>query len=138
NTPTPGSRPVSVTPPARRTSHAPIVTRLSAQQLAGQRIIYAYAGLKPPASLLSAIRAGEAGGVIFFAPNVSSVSQLRGVIAQLQRAALASPLHARLLMLTDQEGGEVRRLPGALPQKQKQIVRDSWSASLSSSADAGA
>src|SRR5437868_13675989 len=96
---------------ARRTSNAPIVERLSVQQLAGQRIVYAYAGLKPPASLLSAIRAGEAGGVIFFAPNVSSVSQLRGVIAQLQRASLASPLHTRLLMLVDQEGGEVRRLP---------------------------
>ncbi|MGZ4304645.1 MAG: hypothetical protein ACXVSL_07230, partial [Solirubrobacteraceae bacterium] len=53
-----------------RPKHAPIVQRLSTQQLAGQRIIYSYAGLKPPASLLSAIRAGEAGGVIFFAPNV--------------------------------------------------------------------
>src|ERR1700744_814658 len=35
--------------------------RLSLPQLAGQRIIYAYAGLTPPPSLLSAIRTGEAG-----------------------------------------------------------------------------
>ena len=122
----------------RRTSHAPIVQRLSAQQLAGQRIIYSYAGLKPPASLLSAIRAGEAGGVIFFAPNVSSVSQLRGVVAQLQRAALASPLHTRLLMLTDQEGGEVRRLPGAPALSEKQIGQSSNGAALAASAGAGA
>ena len=121
-----------------RTSHAPIVTRLSAQQLAGQRIIYAYAGLKPPASLLSAIRAGEAGGVIFFAPNVSSVSQLRGVIAQLQRASLASPLHTRLLMLTDQEGGEVRRLPGPPALSEKQIGHSANGASLAAAAGAGA
>lgn len=121
-----------------RTSHAPIVARLSAQQLAGQRIVYAYAGLKPPASLLSAIRAGEAGGVIFFAPNVSSVSQLRGVIAQLQRASLASPLHTRLLMLVDQEGGEVRRLPGPPALSEKQIGKSANGASLAASAGAGA
>jgi beta-N-acetylhexosaminidase len=127
-----------VTRPVHRTSHAPIVTRLSAQQLAGQRIIYAYAGPKPPASLLSAIRAGEAGGVIFFAPNVSSVSQLRGVIAQLQRASLASPLHTRLLMLTDQEGGEVRRLPGPPSLSEKQIGESANGASLAAAAGAGA
>ena len=39
-----GGTAVSVTRPDHRTSHAPLVTRLSAQQLAGQRIIYAYAG----------------------------------------------------------------------------------------------
>jgi beta-N-acetylhexosaminidase len=124
--------------PVHRTSHAPILTRLSAQQLAGQRIIYAYAGLKPPASLLSAIRAGEAGGVIFFAPNVASVSQLRGVIAQLQRASLASPLHTRLLMLTDQEGGEVRRLPGPPALSEEQIGQSANGASLAAAAGAGA
>ena len=129
---------VSATRPVRRTSHGPIVKRLSAQQLAGQRIIYAYAGLKPPASLLSVIRAGEAGGVIFFGPNVSSVSQLRGVIAQLQRASLASPLHTRLLMLVDQEGGEVRRLPGPPALSEKQIGRSADGASLAAAAGAGA
>ena len=137
-TTTTGGTAVSVTRPVHRTSHAPIVTRLSAQQLAGQRIIYAYAGLKPPASLLSAIRAGEAGGVIFFAPNVASVSQLRGVIAQLQRASLASPLHTRLLMLTDQEGGEVRRLPGPPALSEKQIGQSANGASLAAAAGAGA
>jgi beta-N-acetylhexosaminidase len=134
----PASTTVAVTRPVRRTSHGPIVTRLSTQQLAGQRIIYAYAGLKPPASLLSAIRAGEAGGVIFFAPNVSSASQLRGVIAQLQRAALASPLHTRVLMLTDQEGGEVRRLPGQPVLSEKQIGQSADSASLAALAGSGA
>ena len=137
-TTTTGGTGLSVKRPVHRTSHAPIVTRLSVQQLAGQRIIYAYAGLKPPASLLSAIRAGEAGGVIFFAPNVASVSQLRGVIAQLQRASLASPLHTRLLMLTDQEGGEVRRLPGPPALSEKQIGQSANGASLAAAAGAGA
>jgi beta-N-acetylhexosaminidase len=138
DTTTMGGAAVSAKRPARRTKHASIVTRLSTQQLAGQRIIYAYAGLQPPASLLSAIRAGEAGGVIFFAPNVSSAAQLRGVVAQLQRAALASPLHTRLLMLTDQEGGEVRRLPGPPALSEKQIGQSANGASLAAAAGAGA
>ena len=58
---------------------ATLEQRLSPAQLAGQRIVYAYAGLQPPASLLRAIRAGEAAGVIFFADNISSPRQLRGV-----------------------------------------------------------
>jgi beta-N-acetylhexosaminidase len=94
---------------------------LSLNQLAGQRITYRYSGLRPPASLLSLIRRGEAGGVIFFAGNISSPNQLHGVIGQLQRASLASPVHTRLLMMTDQEGGEVRRLPGAPALSEKHI-----------------
>jgi beta-N-acetylhexosaminidase len=120
---------------ARRTA---AVQKLTTDELAGQRIIYAYAGLRPPASLLTAIRAGEAGGVIFFGPNISSLSQIRGVIAELQRASLASPLHTRLLMLTDQEGGEVRRLPGAPALSEKQIGRSRAAASLAHAAGTGA
>jgi beta-N-acetylhexosaminidase len=115
----------------------PLVQRLSLQELAGQRIVYAYAGLRPPGSLLAAIRAGEAGGVIFFAPNISSASQLRAVIDELQRASLASPLHDRLLMLTDQEGGEVRRLPGAPIPSEKQIGAAADPVAAAGSAGAG-
>jgi beta-N-acetylhexosaminidase len=122
----------------RKVSQAPDVQRLSVQQLAGQRIVYAYAGLTPPASLLAAIRAGEAGGVIFFGPNVASRAQLRGVIDELQRASLASPLHDRLLMLTDQEGGEVRRLPGAPILSEKQIGQRPDAVAAASSAGGGA
>jgi beta-N-acetylhexosaminidase len=111
---------------------------LSLAQLAGQRVIYAYSGLRPPASLLGAIRAGEAAGVIFFGPNLSSAAQIRGVIDQLQRAALSSPLHAPLLMLADQEGGEVRRLPGPPVLSEKQIGASANAAALARSAGTGA
>jgi beta-N-acetylhexosaminidase len=123
---------------AARHSERPLLERLSPQQLAGQRIVYAYTGLRPPASLLAAIRAGEAGGVIFFAPNISSAGQLRGVIEELQRASLASPLHDRLLMLTDQEGGEVRRLPGAPLRSEKQIGESPEGVAAAARAGAGA
>src|ERR1700722_2325863 len=63
-----------------------LTQRLSLAQLAGQRIVFAYAGLQPPPSLLSAVRAGEAGGVIFSGPNIASPGQLREVIAELQNA----------------------------------------------------
>ncbi len=119
-------------------SRRPLSQRLSLPQLAGQRIVYAYAGLEPPASLLSAIRSGEAGGVIFFGPNIASSAQIRGVISELQRASLASPVHTRLLMLTDQEGGEVRRLPGAPARSEKQIGESRDAVALARSAGAGA
>jgi beta-N-acetylhexosaminidase len=94
---------------------------LSVDQLAGQRVIYAYAGLQPPPSLIQAIAAGEAGGVIFFANNISSTAQIRSVIEGLQQASLSSPVHLPLLMLIDQEGGEVRRLPGPPVLSEKEI-----------------
>jgi len=115
-----------------------IVPSLSPAQLAGQRIVYAYGGLQPPAALLALIRAGEAAGVIFFAPNVSSPAQLRGAIAQLQRANAASPVRAPLLMMTDQEGGLVRRLPGAPALSERQIGASPDASALAALAGSGA
>ncbi len=111
---------------------------LTSAQLAGQRIVYSYSGLRPPASLVSAIRSGEAAGVILFGDNIASQRQIRGVIAGLQRASQASPLHAPLLILTDQEGGEVRRLPGAPLLSEKQIGASVSAARLAGQAGDGA
>ena len=114
------------------------VARLTTAQLAGQRIVYAYAGPAPPAQLLALVRAGEAAGVIFFAPNVASVAQLRGAIGELQAAAAASPVRAPLLLMTDQEGGLVRRLPGAPTLSEKQVGASPNAAALASAAGSGA
>ena len=106
-----------------RRALAAALPALSAQQLAGQRVIYSYPGLTPPASLLSLIRHGEAAGVIFFGQNISSAAQIAGVIRQLNRADASSlnPVRAPLLLMTDQEGGQVRRLPGRPYLSEKQI-----------------
>ena len=85
---------------------------LTPAQLAGQRLIYSYAGLQPPPSLLAAIRTGEAAGVVFYGDNITSIAQIRAVVQRLQRFARAAAGHVPLLMITDQEGGAVRRLPG--------------------------
>jgi beta-N-acetylhexosaminidase len=96
---------------------------LSPAQLAGQRVIFSYAGQRPPAALLSLIAHGEVAGVIFFQGNVASAAQLSGVIRQLDAADAAStnPVRAPLLLMTDQEGGPVRRLPGGPSLSEKQI-----------------
>jgi len=102
-----------------------VISRLSPEQLAGQRVIYSYSGLSAPAGLLNLIRHGDVGGVIFFSFNVSSQAQLRGVISQMIKAndAATNPLRRYpLLLTTDQEGGLVRRLPWAGPvQSEAQI-----------------
>jgi beta-N-acetylhexosaminidase len=119
-------------------SPSPISSKLTPLQLAGQRVIYSYKGLTPPASLLRAIRRGEAAGVVFFSGNISSSAQLHTVATQLQNAAQQSPVKLPLLLMTDQEGGQVRRLPGAPIYSEKQIGESSDPASAARRAGRGA
>ena len=107
---------------------------MSDQQLAGQRVIYSYNGRTPPASLLAEIRHGEAAGVIFFSSNISNLAQIRAVINELQQANSHSPVRAPLLMLTDQEGGFVRRLPGAPVLSEQQIGQSAQGLALARAA----
>jgi beta-N-acetylhexosaminidase len=101
----------------------PRLPHLTGRQLAGQRVIYSYSGLTPPTELLAKIRAGQVAGVIFFSGNISSQAQLSKVAAELQRAAMSKsdPVREPLLLMTDQEGGAVRRLPGGPAKSEKQI-----------------
>lgn len=89
------------------------LSKLDRQQLAGQRAIYSYSGLNPPPRLLRLIRNGRVGGVIFFGENVSSKAQITRVVNRLQAAQRQSVVKEPLLVMTDQEGGLVRRIPGA-------------------------
>lgn len=108
---------------ALRSAAAAALPRLSSAQLAGQRVIYSYRGLTPPASLLWRIRHGEAAGVIFFSQNIASRAQIKSVVSRLERANASrlNPVREPLLLMTDQEGGAVRRLPGAPVLSEKQI-----------------
>jgi beta-N-acetylhexosaminidase len=124
--------------PTTSPTRGSLEARLSLAQLAGQRIIYAYSGLTPPQSLLARIRAGEAAGVIFFGPNIASTAQIRAVIGELQSANASSPVHAPLLMMVDQEGGLIRRLPGAPTLSEKQIGAAPNASALAAQAGTGA
>ncbi|HLK76008.1 MAG TPA: glycoside hydrolase family 3 N-terminal domain-containing protein [Streptosporangiaceae bacterium] len=128
-----GARAPGVPPRAARWSAA-----LSSAQLAGQRVVYSYPGLTVPSALLDQISAGQAAGVIFFGGNISSEAQIASVIGQLVQAQQQSPVPAPLLLMTDQEGGLVRRLPGAPVMSEKQIGQSANPAAAASQAGTGA
>ncbi|MHA7984982.1 glycoside hydrolase family 3 N-terminal domain-containing protein [Rathayibacter sp. CAU 1779] len=113
--------------------------KLTPRQQAGQRVIFSYPGATPPQSLLDGITAGEVGGVIFFGENILSLTQIADVVAQLRAAQAASPIKEPLLLMTDQEGGVVRRLRGQEPVlSEKQIGLQADPDAAATAAGAGA
>jgi beta-N-acetylhexosaminidase len=89
---------------------------LSDAQLAGQHVVFPFAGRTPPRALLARIRRGEAAGVLFLGANLGTPEQVRALTRALRRASRTSSprtLRAPLLLMVDQEGGSVQRLPGA-------------------------
>ena len=95
---------------------------LTSLQLAGQRIIGSYAGLTPPATLLSDIR-WDAAGVIFFGDNSPATPRSPGGDRAVGPGTQQqSPVTLPLLLMTDQEGGQVAAAPRAAPLlSEKQI-----------------
>jgi beta-N-acetylhexosaminidase len=130
------SAPIAGNP--HQTFHRALPGALTPAQLAGQRIIYSYTGLTPPQDLITRIENGEAAGVIFFGDNISSEAQIGSVITELRRANDQSLEQAPLLLMTDQEGGQVRRLPGAPTMSEKQIGAASNGTTLAAQAGTGA
>jgi beta-N-acetylhexosaminidase len=96
---------------ARPAQQAPVA--LTLRQAVGQHMVFAYDGLQPPADLRRRIARGEAAGVILFARNVRSARQVRAVMRGLQAIRRPAGQHAPLLVMVDQEGGPVRRIPGS-------------------------
>lgn len=94
---------------------------LSLEAEAGVHVIYSYSGKTPPAELISLIQQGLVGGIILFGGNIDD--NLPATIKSWQTAYANSPAYigAPLLIMTDQEGGEVRRLPGGPTNSEKQI-----------------
>jgi beta-N-acetylhexosaminidase len=95
----------------------------SADRDAGRLVVLRFAGTSAPGYVLQALRERRAAGVILFGDNVVSRPQLRGLTASLQRAA-----GGRALVMTDQEGGLVRRLPWAAPRIGQPAVRTATAA----------
>ncbi|HEX2087875.1 MAG TPA: glycoside hydrolase family 3 N-terminal domain-containing protein [Solirubrobacteraceae bacterium] len=122
--------------PAAQTAAAPTVAappqerdagvehlELGLEEALGQTIVSRYAGLTPSRSLLARIRRGEVGGVILFADNLAQRrAGIRRAIARLHRAARAGG-RPKVLVMVDQEGGVVKRLPGP-PATSAAAMRD--------------
>lgn len=85
--------------------------RLNDAQLAGQRVIFALPGTDPPPRLVARIRRGEAAGVILFGGNIPSVAAGRRLVERLQAIPRPAALDVPLLVMVDQEGGAVMRVP---------------------------
>jgi len=90
-----------------------VVSGLPAGQLVGQRIVLGFAGTRPSARVERMIDAGEVAGVILFADNIPSRSAGRRLIRRLQAIPRPTGLRDPLLVMTDQEGGLVKRIEGA-------------------------
>jgi beta-N-acetylhexosaminidase len=79
----------------------------------GQMTISPVIGTTPSDGLLDRVEAGEVGGVILFGENIETHPQVRALVRRLQDAARRGG-NPGLLVMTDQEGGTVRRF-GSIP-----------------------
>lgn len=108
----------ALTPQPATTGAAAATTasELTLAQAVGQRMIVSLPGTAVPDALARRVRRGEVAGVILFSRNVGSRAQLRALTARLQAERRRGPRALRgrpLLVMIDQEGGLVKRLPGA-------------------------
>jgi beta-N-acetylhexosaminidase len=90
-----------------------VAETLPAKQLAGERIVVGLPGTSISAGLREAIGEGRVAGIVFFAENFPSRAVGRRLIARLQAIPRPPKLRDPLLVMTDQEGGLVKRLSSA-------------------------
>ncbi len=82
-------------------------------QLAGERIVAGFEGTRVPRLLRRMIRSGEVAGVVLYADNLPTRATGHALIRRLQAIRRPPGLRDPLLILTDQEGGLVKRVDGA-------------------------
>lgn len=90
---------------------APPVDELTLEQQVGHMVILRFAGTSPPGYVREALRDGRAAGAILFRDNIADPEQLRRLTRSLRRA---SP---NALICVDQEGGAIRIVPWAEPER---------------------
>jgi beta-N-acetylhexosaminidase len=89
-----------------------LAEQLPLPQLAGERIVAALSGTSVPPRLRAAIRDGHLAGVVLFADNFPSRATGRRLIRELQAIPRPRLPRAPLLVMVDQEGGQVVRVSG--------------------------
>jgi beta-N-acetylhexosaminidase len=117
STTAPGCVPKVEIPPgagAMPASHPTVAARLTPAQLAGERIVVGLDGTGLTPELKGAIRAGKVAGVVLFEADFPSRAAGRALIKALQSVHRPKwTRHLPLLVMTDQEGGQVKRVDGA-------------------------
>jgi len=110
------TRPAAESPsePGAQATPAPVpVDSLSLEQQVGRMVILRFAGTRAPEYVTRNLREGKVAGVILFRDNVTDPDQLRALTRSLRQA---SP-DVTPFICVDQEGGEVRILPWAAPER---------------------
>ena len=90
-----------------------VAETLPPKLLAGERIVVGLSGTSIPPGLRDAIREGRIAGVVLFAENIPSRATGKRLISRLQAISRPPKLRDPLLVMTDQEGGLVKRVNGA-------------------------
>jgi beta-N-acetylhexosaminidase len=80
----------------------------SLREQLGSLLVSSFEGTTLPGYMRRRLRAGETVGAVLFGPNVSTAAGTRRLTAAIQDAAGGDAL-----VMTDQEGGDVRQLPFA-------------------------
>ncbi|HEY2716784.1 MAG TPA: glycoside hydrolase family 3 N-terminal domain-containing protein [Solirubrobacterales bacterium] len=90
-------------------------------RLAGERMVAGVSGTSVSPQLRAAIHAGRLAGVVLFAENFPSRAAGRQLVRQLQAIPRPRGLRTPLLVMVDQEGGQVARLSGP-PDASAQVM----------------
>jgi beta-N-acetylhexosaminidase len=102
------------TTPEAEVKRPTLAERLTPSQLAGERIVVSIDGTGLTEELRHAIHAGKVAGVVLFEadfPSRAAGRELIDAVQSIQRPKLLRGLP--LLVMTDQEGGQVKRVDGA-------------------------
>lgn len=92
-----------------------LLARMSLAEKVGQMVMAGFPGTELGPEARRLIEEAKVGGVILMGRNLTTPAQVAGLTADLQALARRSGARAPLLIATDQETGEVGRLPEAAP-----------------------
>ena len=98
-----------------------VASTLPVRHLAGERIVAGLAGTEVSPPLREAIRRGRIAGVVLFAESFPTPAAGARLIARLQAIERPPGLHDPLLIMVDQEGGQVKRVDGAPTASARQM-----------------
>ena len=99
-------------PAARGAKQRAAVDGLALEQQVGRLVVLRFAGTTAPEYVRRALREGRVAGTILFRDNVTGPEQVRALTRRLGRGEPVTPL-----VCLDQEGGEVRILQWAAPER---------------------
>jgi beta-N-acetylhexosaminidase len=110
-------RPASTAPKAAGTpapAERKVAEELPLSRQVGRLVVLRFAGTSAPGYVREVLADGRAAGAILFRDNLTDPAQAKRLTGQLRRGA--DPAHPPLICV-DQEGGDIRILPWAPPER---------------------